>query len=203
MIPLRTAMKKASVATDANVTDLLRKWNAGDPEALDKAIPLVYDELHRIAEVYFRRERAGHTLQATALVHEACLRLIEGDGIEWQNRSQFVGVVARVMRRVLVDHARRRARSKRGGRVQRVTLAEAAELPAETSPDLLALDDALEDLKKIDRQKAGVVELRFFGGMSIDEIARCLGISASTVNREWARAKIWLYRRLKKGAEAP
>ena len=135
-------------------------------------------------------------------MHEACVRLIESEGIEWRNRAQFVGVIARVMRRVLVDHARRRSRTKRGGKAYKVTLAEAAELPTEESPDLIALDDSLRELEKIDRQKAQVVELRFFGGMSIDETARFLGVSPATVNRQWYRARIWLYRRLNKGCAA-
>ena len=181
----------------STITDLLRRWNDGDPAAAEQVVPLVYDELRTIAAGYFRRERRGHTLQTTALVHEAWVRLIEDNGIAWQNRGHFFGVIARVMRRVLVDHARRRGAAKRGGQLERLTLAEATELDAGQPPDVVALDAALRDLEGLDPDKARIVELRFFGGLSIDETAEHLGVSPATVNRRWRRARNWLYRRLK------
>ncbi len=185
----------------AAITDLLQQWNDGAPGAADAVVPLVYDELHRLAARFFRRERRDHTLQATALVHEAWVRLIESNGIEWQNRGHFVGVIARVMRRVLVDHARRHAAEKRGSDFQRVTLAEAVGVAAGRPPDVVALDDALGELEALDPEKARIVELRFFGGLSIDETAEHLGVSVTNVNRHWRRARNWLYRRLKAGEE--
>ncbi len=186
----------------AAITDLLERWNRGEPGAADRVVPLVYDELRAIAAGYFRRERRGHTLQTTALVHEAWLRLVEDHGIAWQSRGHFVGVVARVMRHVLVDHARRHGAAKRGGGGERLTLAEAAEIAGGRPPDVAALDDALRELERLDPDKARIVELRFFGGLSIDETAEHLGVSAATVNRRWRRARNWLYRRLKPAPSA-
>ncbi len=179
------------------ITDLLRSWSAGDPAAGEAVMPLVYQELRRIATAYARGERADHTLQATAIVHEAYVRLIEHNGIEWQSRSHFIGTVAHMMRRVLVDHARYRAASKRGGRIRHVTLAEAEALALKRAPDLLQLDDALDHLTKLDSRKAAIVELRFFGGLTTSEIADFLDISVNTVARDWRRAKAWLYGELR------
>ncbi len=180
---------------EATITDLLQAWSAGDRDAAAAALPRFYGELRRIAGGYFRQERPGHTLQATAIVHEAYLRLAADSGIEWQSRGHFVGTVANLMRRILVDHARRRGAVKRGGEARRVTLAEAEALA--TRPlDLVELDDALTDLAKIDAQKARIVELKFFGGLTIEETAEHLGIAPKTVVREWRRAKAWLLGRL-------
>lgn len=181
------------------ITRLLEQWNRGDPGAAERVVPLVYDQLRAIAGGYLRRERRDHTLQTTAVVHEAWVRLIENNGIEWQNRGHFVGVIARVMRRVLVDYARRHRAAKRGGDVEKVTLAEAVEVSAGQPPDIVALDEALQALEALDPDKARIIELRFFGGLSIDEAAEHLGVSAATVNRQWRRARNWLYHRLKHG----
>ena len=181
---------------DEAVTRLLEAWNAGDPEAPARVLPLLYEELHALARSYMRRERRGHTLQATAVVHEAYVRLIEESGIAWNDRAHFVGLAARVMRRVLVDHARRHRAAKRGGAARRVTLVEADALALGRRPDLLALDDALSALEEIDERKAAIVELRFFGGLTFDETAAHLGLARATVIRHWERARLWLYRQL-------
>lgn len=177
-----------------SVTLLLRRWSSGVPEAFDDLMERVYGELQVIAEQCFRRERSEHTLQATAIVHEAVLRLIDVNALQWRNRAHFYAVTARMMRRILVDHARERGRLKRGGDGQRVTLNEAQALAVGgRSPDLEALDAALEELEARDPQKARIVELRFFVGLTGTEIARCLDISTPTVTREWRRARTWLY----------
>jgi RNA polymerase sigma factor (TIGR02999 family) len=177
------------------VTRLLQAWNAGDVAARDRLIPLVYQELRRRAAVHMRRERQGHTLRPTELVHETYLRLC-AQNPAWQNREQLFAVASRLMRRILVDHARARAAAKRG-RGMRVTLVEdlAASVPVE--PDLLDLDAALEELAAEDERQARLVELRFFGGLTIEEATRSLGVSLATANRDWAMAKAWLYRRLR------
>ncbi len=180
----------------AAITDLLRDWNAGNPEAAEKVLPLVYDELRRIAASYFRNERRGHTLQATAIVHEAYVRLLEDSGVEWQNRAHFVGRVAHMMRHILVDHAREQKAAKRGGQAYRVTLAEAGPVSKDRPPDLLELDEALNDLAKLDPKKASIVELRFFGGLTIPEVAEVFETSPSSVFRQWRQARTWLYRQL-------
>ncbi len=177
------------------ITDLLKDWNVGDSGAAEEVLPLVYDELRGIAASYFQRERRGHTLQATAIVHEAYVRLVEDSGIEWHNRAHFIGRIAHMMRHILVDHARERLAAKRGGKAQRVTLLE-AEPEAGRPPDLLELDDALCDLAKLDPEKASIVELRFFGGLTIPEVAEVFETSPSTVFRQWRQAKTWLYRQL-------
>jgi RNA polymerase sigma factor (TIGR02999 family) len=181
------------------VTQILQRWSAGDREAAEQAIPLVYDELRRIAAKELRREREGHTLQATAIVHEAYLRLASQPGLEWPSRAHFFAFSAHLIRRILVDHARRRNRAKRGGLAEKLTLLE-ADLALEKSPDLVALDDALSGLQEIDPRKAAVVELKFFAGLTLEEIAGQLGISAETVSREWRRARAWLYNALRTGA---
>ena len=185
------------MATDSRaLTELLEAWTAGDEGAPERLLPLIYDELRSLARSYFRSERRGHTLQPTALVHEAWVRLVEQPGVRFRGRAHFVGLTAHVMRRVLVDYARDKSTAKRGGKARKVTVAEAAALSARRPPDVLALDQALADLARADPQKAAIVELRFFGGLTIDEIAEHLSVSASTVVREWRRAKAWLHQEL-------
>ena len=181
---------------DKDTTQLLVDWSKGDREALGELMPLVYGELHRLAAAYLRRERAGHTLQPTALVNEAYLRLIDQSRIQWQNRAHFVGVAAQMLRRVLVDHARAKRAAKRGGGAVVVSLDESLAAGTGQNLDLVALDDALSELARIDPQQSRIVELRFFAGVSIQETAESLGISAATVNRDWAVARAWLFRRL-------
>ena len=180
-----------------DVSALLRAWGRGDLEARDRLMPLVYEELRRRARAYLRRECAGHTLQATALVHEAYLRLVGQDRAAWQNRDQFYGVAAQMMRRILVDHARAHKMAKRSGKWVRVSLAEAIAQQHPADVDVLDLDSALSALAAFDARKSQVAELRFFGGLSLDETARALGISVATVEREWQAARAWLYARLK------
>lgn len=184
----------------ADVTQLLLAWGEGDRAAEDDLLPAVYAELHRQAARAMRREHAGHTLQATALVHEAYLRLIDQRRVQWRNRAQFFGIAAQLMRRILVDHARQRLAAKRGGGAAQVTLGSAdgdAGAPAGADAlDVLALHDALERLAALDHDQARLVELRYFGGMSIDETAEALGVSPATVKREWATARAWLRREL-------
>jgi RNA polymerase sigma-70 factor (ECF subfamily) len=178
------------------VTQLLQRWSDGERAAAARVLPLVYQELRRIASRQLRRERGDHTLQATALVHEAFLRLEAQEGLHWLSRDHFYAFASHLIRRILVDYARQRNRAKRGGVVTRCSLAEAEELALARSPDLVALDDALSSLEAIDPRKAAVVELRFFAGLTLDETAAQLGVSAETVGREWRRAKAWLYREL-------
>ncbi|HKV33923.1 MAG TPA: sigma-70 family RNA polymerase sigma factor [Pyrinomonadaceae bacterium] len=182
-----------------DVTQLLAAWGKGDKSALDKLLPLVHAELRRIARRQMSQERDGHTLQATALVNEAYLRLAGQQGYEWQNRAHFFAVCAQVMRHVLIDHARAHARDKRGGGAIQVSLDEAAALAGQPAEHLLALDDALHFLESVDPQKGKIVELRYFGGLSIDETAEILNISPRTVRREWQRSKAWLYRLITEG----
>jgi RNA polymerase sigma factor (TIGR02999 family) len=179
------------------ITELLRGWSHGDADAFERVLPLVYDELHRMAARHLAGERAAISLQPTALVNELCIRLLGWDPVTWQNRSHFFGVSARMMRRVLVDVARKRRADRRGGPdAIRVPL-ESVDLAAgEPGADLLAVDAALEMLERVDARKAQVVELRFFGGLSIDEIAAALGVSPRTVHTDWAFARAWLYRAL-------
>jgi RNA polymerase sigma factor (TIGR02999 family) len=176
------------------VTALLKRWRQGDSAALEKLLPLVYGELRRIAARQLRRERLNHTLQPTALVHEVYLKLVDQHRIEWQNRAQFFGVAAQLIRRILVDHARSRRTVKRGAGALTVTLDDAVSEPARRDIDLVKLDDALLSLATKDEQQSRVVELRFFGGLSIEETAEVLRISPSTVKRDWVAAKAWLYR---------
>ncbi len=179
-----------------DLTQLLRDWNAGDREALDRLIPLVYDELRRLARRELRRERVDHTVQPTALVNELYLRLLQQRDATWQNRAQFFAVAAQLMRRVLVDHARARVAAKRGGGAPRVSLDAGLELPADGGVDLLALDRELTRLAELDPDQARIVELRFFSGLTIDETAAAIGRSPRTVKREWRLARAWLYGRL-------
>jgi RNA polymerase sigma factor (TIGR02999 family) len=181
------------------ITQLLRAWSDGDRAALDELIPLVQAELHRLARRYMSQERPGHTLQTTALVNEAYLRLIDWEAVKWQNRAHFFGVAAQLMRRILVDFARSRNRSKRGGQVHQVSLDEVAVVSAERDTDFIALDFALEKLAILDRRQSQIVELRFFGGLAIEEIAEVLHISPATVKRDLTLAKVWLLRELGRG----
>ena len=179
-----------------DVTDLLLSWRQGDAQALDRLVPLVYDELRRVARRHLRREQPGHALQATALVHEVYLRLVDVDRLTLKNRAHFFAVAAKLMRQILVDHARRQHAGKRGGGVTMVSLDGVSPAAQPPSVDVLALDQALEALSAIDARQVGVVELRFFAGLDIDETAEALEISTATVEREWAMAKAWLHRRL-------
>ena len=182
--------------TPDEVNRLLVLWRSGDKAALDSLMPLVYGELRRLAHNYIKRERPGHTLQTTALVNEAYLRLVGQRPVDWQNRAHFFGVAAQVMRHLLVDHARSRQFAKRGGGAHEVALDEAAILSVDKSAELVALDDALEKLAAVDPRKVRIVEMRYFGGLSVEETAEVLGVSAITVKREWLKAKAWLYREL-------
>jgi RNA polymerase sigma-70 factor (ECF subfamily) len=178
-----------------NVTELLIEWQQGNHEALERLTPLVYDELRRMAHRYVQRERGGgQTLETTALVNEAYLRLMDGQEVDWRNRAHFFAVTARVMRHVLIDYARRRHYLKRGGVAQRVTLDEESVMSPERAAHLVALDEALDELKKLDPRKSNVVELRYFGGLSLEETAAVLEISIMTVRRDWRAAKAWLYK---------
>ncbi len=187
-----------ATACRTDVTDLLIDWGRGDQEALNKLMPLVYDELHRLASRYLRRERPGHTLQTTALVHEAHLKLVDQRNPKLQSRVQFFAAAAQVMRCVLVDYARNRRAFKRGGDYLRLSFDEAAVSSKENDADLLALNEALNRLAAIDPQQSRVVELRVFGGLTVEETAEALGISTRTVKREWSMAKAWLHRQLKR-----
>ena len=179
-----------------NITHLLKEWSAGDRRALDRLTPLVYEELHRQAARFLRRERPGHTLQTSALINEAYLRLIDAKDVQWQSRAHFFAIAANLMRRVLVDHARRRDAEKRGGTHIRLTLDGTLAMANETDLDLLAIDEALDKLAVIDSQQARVVELRFFSGLSVEETAAALGVSPKTVKRDWSVARAWLRREM-------
>ena len=194
------AVTRAPTPPPGEVTTLLQAWSEGNAAARDRLMPYVYAELRRRAAGQLRRERRGHTLRPTDLVHETYLRLIEQNPA-WQNREQFFAVASTLMRRILVDHARHRAAAKRGGGL-RVTLDEGAAAAPVAEPDLLDLDAALDELSQLDARQASLVELRFFGGLEIAEAARALGVSLATANRDWAMAKAWLYRRLKRAAKA-
>jgi len=178
------------------ITDLLLAWNDGEQTALEKLAPLVEVELRRLARSYMRRERAGHTLQTTALINEAYVRLINARRVSWQNRAHFYGIAARVMRRILVDFAREKGYQKRGGGTFQVTLDDALAATSNNDPDLLALDEALYELARVDERKAQVVEMRFFGGLTERETAVALNVSPETARRDWRLAKSWLLRRL-------
>lgn len=176
---------------------ILRDWSAGDRESAEALLSLVYDKLREIAAQYLRKERSNHTLQPTALVHEAYLKLVDLSGVSWQGRAHFFAVASKVMRHILVDHARARLSEKRGGDMQRVAIEDLVRFSKKPDVDLLALDEALTRLAAIDEQQSKIVELRFFGGLSIEETAHILGVSPATVKREWVLAKTWLYRKLK------
>ena len=195
-ILLKSKVFETAVATPPDVTGLLDEWTRGDRRALDRLLPLVYAELRRVAARQLRRERDGHSLQPTALVHEAYLRLVDQQKVDWRNRAHFFGVAAQVMRRILVDHARRRLASKRGDGVRHVSLDQAMETPASCEMSILDLDDALGRLGRLDAGLAQIVELRAFGGLTIEEAAHVLNVSPSTAKREWRTAKAWLTREL-------
>lgn len=178
------------------VTELLQKWSDGDTEALEQLTPVIYSELHRIAKRYMNRERDGHTLQTTALVNEAYMRLIDWKTAKWENRAHFFGVSAALMRRILVDFARKRPKVSNEEEARRVSLEEAFTVTTEKDSDLVALDEALNELAKFDERKAKIVELKFFGGLSVEETAEVIKVAPITVMREWQKAKAWLYREL-------
>ena len=182
---------------DSEVTGLLRQWGQGNDDALERLIPLVYRELHRIARRCMAGERVGHTLQATALVNEAFVRLVDGKAVAWNDRAHFLAVSARVMRRILVDHARARTYQKRGGDAVRVSFDEALVVSSDLQPDYIALDAALDALAKFDERKCRVVEMRFFGGLSVEETAAVLHVSPATVMGDWRFAKAWLKREMR------
>jgi RNA polymerase sigma factor (TIGR02999 family) len=190
---IQTRMK---TLTSDNLTALLVEWREGDEAALNRLMPLVYDQLRRIAHRYVQRERDGHTLQTSALINEAYLRLADQE-VAWQNRSHFFAVTARVMRHILIDHARRRRYAKHGGEARQVPIEEASAMSLERAAELIALEEALDELAKLDQRKSRVVELRYFGGLSLEETAEVLDISLMTVRRDWRAAKAWLYRQLK------
>jgi RNA polymerase sigma factor (TIGR02999 family) len=179
-----------------NITELLVGYGRGDKESLDQLMPIVYDELRRQAARYLRHERPGNTLQTTALIHEAYVRLVDQRNVQWQNRAHFFGIAAQLMRRILVDHARTKKRAKRGGSDIRVSLGDATVAVKGQDLDVVALDEALERLAQIDAQQSRVVELRFFSGLTVEETAEVMGISNATVKRDWSMAKAWLHREL-------
>ena len=180
------------------VTQLLVQWSSGDKAALDKLMPLVYDELRRLAHRYLSRERPDHTLQTTALVNEAYLRLVDRKNVHWQNRAHFFAISAQLMRCILVDHARSHAYAKRGGGARKIPLDEAMVFSQERAAEVVAIDDALKGLAALDPQQSRIVELRFFGGLTIEETAEVLHLSPATIKREWATARAWLYHELNK-----
>ena len=179
-----------------HITELLAEWSDGNQSALDELYPLVYEELHRLARRYMSRERKGHTLQTTALINEAYVRLVDQRNVRWANRSHFFAISAQIMRRILIDHARRHAYAKRGGGAQQVSLDEAAIVTPDQSLDLIRLDEALNSLSQMDPRRGQVVELRFFGGLNNEEIAGVLKVSENTVTRDWNMARAWLYQQL-------
>ena len=180
------------------ISVILKDWSEGNRASADRLLSLVYDELRKIAGQYLRKEKSDHTLQPTALVHEAYIKLIDISDISWQDRAHFFAVSANIMRHILVDHARAKLAEKRGGDAHRISLEDADSLSSEPDIDLLAVDEALNELAKFDEQQSRIVELRFFGGLTIEETAHVAGISPATVKREWAMAKAWLHRKLKK-----
>ncbi len=186
----------------SDVTALLKRWSGGEREAQEPLLDLVYDELRRLAKRYLQRERRDHLLETKALVHEAYLRLVDQTRVEWTSRAHFYAVASQTMRRILIDHARRRGHQKRGGDAERVDLDEALRVVDEVPADLVALDDALRALAETDPEKSRLVEMRFFGGLSHAEIAEVLGVSISTVDRGWRLAKAWLYQALRNDEES-
>jgi len=187
------------MTSDADITELLVDWNNGDKSAMERLLPLVKRELHRLAHSYMRREDPNHTLQTTALINETYLRLVDQRRVQWQNRAHFFGIAAQIMRRILLNYARDQNRLKRGGRAIHVSLSEAMVMPAEKDRELIALNDALTRLEAIDERKSKVVELRYFGGLTVEEVAEVLKVSTITVMRDWAFAKAWLSREMQNG----
>ena len=188
-------------SSSATITDLLIQWREGDEAALDRLIPLVYEELRRMAHYYMRRRRQGDTLQTSALINEAYLRLADHKNMRWQNRAHFFAVAAQAMRRILVDHARSRNAAKRAGGIFKVSLAQAENVGQGRGVELIALDDAMKELAVFDQRKSRIVELRYFGGLSVEETAHVLEVSAVTVKREWRAAKLWLIRAMSSEAQ--
>ena len=193
---MSAARGEPAPASVSEVTRLLQAWGSGDQDALQQLIPFVYNELHRLAHYYMRAEEAGQTLQTTALVHEVYLRLVDVKNVDWQNRAHFYGICARLMRRILVDFARSRNFQKRGGHFPHIELEEAATVSLAVGSELLAVDEALKELASVDVRKSAVVELRFFGGLTVEETAAALDVSVETVMRDWKLAKAWLLREL-------
>lgn len=189
-------MEPPSDESSNQITQQLVAWSNGDAAALEQLIPAAYQELRRMADRYLRSEGAGHSLQPTALVHEAYLRLIDQTQVQWQNRAHFFGVAATLMRRILLDHAKAKHREKRGGAAQKLSLDEVANYTHERAAELIALDDALQSLAQLDERKSRVVELRYFGGLTVEETAQVLSVSPQTVLRDWNLAKAWLYQQL-------
>jgi RNA polymerase sigma factor (TIGR02999 family) len=202
LLTIRDAGGFMAVPSTREITQLLIAWNKGDAAALEQLAPLVQAELHRLAKRYMAGERQGHILQTSALVNEAFLRLVDWRNVEWQNRAHFFGLAAQIMRRILVDFARARNCEKRGGGAIQVSLSEAAKVPSGRSAELVALDDALQTLEKLEPRQARVVELRCFTGLSLEETAEALKVSLSTVRRDWSLAEAWLYRELNKAAKS-
>jgi RNA polymerase sigma-70 factor (ECF subfamily) len=194
MVLESATMTTVTKTAEDNLTGLLHDWREGDKAALDRLTPIVYDELRRIAHRYVQRERNGHTLQTTALVNEAYLRLAGQQRVDWQNRAHFFAVTAQVMRHILIDHARRRRYAKHGGEIQQVPIEDATLMSEQRAAELIALDEALDELGKLDPRKSQVVELRYFGGLSLEETAEILEVSLMTVRRDWRAAKAWLYK---------
>ena len=184
-------------SSEEEVTALLRRWRDGDEAALNKLTPLVYDELHRLAHKYIRRERPGHTLQTTALVNEAYVRLVDQNNVDWQNRAHFFGVAAQVMRHILVDYARQQTAVKRGGGVERFNLDEGLIVSKESAAELVALDEALKALSNLYPRRSKVVELRYFGGLNNKEASEILNVSETTIERDWRFARAWLFREMR------
>jgi RNA polymerase sigma factor (TIGR02999 family) len=181
-----------------DVTTLLQSWSKGDQAALDKLVPLIYSELRRLADYYLRHERPNHTLESTALVHEVYLQLVDWKSVNWKDRLHFFAAASQAMRRILIDHARGHRAAKRGGKIVKATLGEAMALPNGSDINMVALDDALSALEAIDPEKSRIVELRFFGGLSLEETAAVTGVSVTTVTRQWRSAKAWLHREISK-----
>jgi RNA polymerase sigma factor (TIGR02999 family) len=195
-------MEKSLPASSRQVTDLLHRWRSGDREALESLIPLVYGELRKLAQYYLRSERPGHTLQGTALVNEAFVRLVGMNPPALEDRTHFFGIAAKLMREILVEYARARHAEKRGGGDCKLTLDESLGVPQAPDVDLLLLDDALKELSRLDERQSRIIELRFFTGLSLDETAEVLGISAATVSRDWTTARAWLYREIARGTNS-
>ena len=195
-------MDEVASASSHEITRLLQAWGSGDESALDRLMPLVYNELRRLAHRYMAAEQPGHTLQTTAVVHEVYLRLVDVDNVGWQNRAHFYAICARLMRRILIDFARSRNYQKRGGQIPHIELEEAATVSAVVGSEILAVDEALKQLAKLDQRKSEVVELRFFGGLTVEEVAAALKVSPETVLRDWKLAKAWLLRELSHEAKA-
>lgn len=189
-------MRRVKTTSSNVVTHLLQAWGRGDKEALNKLLPIVYEELHRLAASYMRKESPGHSLQTSALVNEAYIKLVDQKNVQWQNRAHFFGIAAQLMRRILVDHARSRARLKRGGGAQRLSLNESVIAATDSAEAFLSLDDALMRLAEIDAKKCRIVEMKIFCGLNTKEIAEVEKVSPSTIEREWRKAKAWLHREI-------